>query len=321
MILFLHADDFGMSRHVTAGIVDGFSNGILTSTSILANAPGFDDGVAQWKGLETIRASGRLRSEARARLGDSTEQPFDLGVHLNLTQGSPITTGFPKELLNQQGQFPGIGGMFRRVIQAKSRWQIAIQNELSAQIGRVVDSGLSPTHLNGHQYVEILPAVSELIPELLQRFQIPIVRVALEPCVSNSLRCTSRPLINAAMALVKRHFAKAFHKQARHLRLACPTCFCGTGHAGRVTADLMLRFVQAAQGQANLEIGLHPGQAPLPSDMPEMNGGWFDPLSDLRPIELQMLQNVATAERLSAAGCILGRLASLNHPHIENPRH
>ena len=37
--IILHADDFGMNPAVTAGIVRGFEHGLLTSTSLLTNAP------------------------------------------------------------------------------------------------------------------------------------------------------------------------------------------------------------------------------------------------------------------------------------------
>ena len=31
----------------------------------------------------------------------------------------------------------------------------------------IIDHGVRPTHLNGHQYMELVPGVAELIPELL----------------------------------------------------------------------------------------------------------------------------------------------------------
>ena len=45
----------------------------------------------------------------------------------------------------------------------------------------VCDHGLRPTHLNGHQYIEMLPATAEIMPELMERFGIQVVRVAWEP--------------------------------------------------------------------------------------------------------------------------------------------
>ena len=85
-----HADDFGMNRAVTDGILQGFRQGLLTSTSLLANAPDAGRALAEWDRLEQDRRGGVLPSSAlRKRLGDP-DCPFDLGVHLNLTQGRPL---------------------------------------------------------------------------------------------------------------------------------------------------------------------------------------------------------------------------------------
>ena len=107
--LALHADDFGMNRAVSDGILHGFRHGLLTSTSLLANAPDAARALSHWKELLADQAAGRLPSaEVRRRLGDP-DCPFDLGVHLNLTQGRPLGGDrYPAELLDPQGRFPGV---------------------------------------------------------------------------------------------------------------------------------------------------------------------------------------------------------------------
>ena len=47
-----HADDFGMSRAASDGILHGFEHGLLTSTSLLANAPDAGRAMEQWPRLE-----------------------------------------------------------------------------------------------------------------------------------------------------------------------------------------------------------------------------------------------------------------------------
>ena len=59
--LVLHADDFGMSRAVTDGILRGFQYGLLTSTSVLVNAP--DAGRAA-RAMEGPRRATRHRGAA-----------------------------------------------------------------------------------------------------------------------------------------------------------------------------------------------------------------------------------------------------------------
>ncbi len=141
--LFLHADDFGMSRCITDGIIDAFANGVLTSTSMLMNAPEVNYGFEKWHWLEAERIAGRLQTTLRQQCGDSGVVPFDLGVHLNLSQGRPVTSEYPAELLDRNGCFPGIGTVFRKLFFGGERWRTAIRTELAAQIARLVDGAFS----------------------------------------------------------------------------------------------------------------------------------------------------------------------------------
>ena len=114
--LVLHADDLGMNPAVNAGIECAFAHGLLTSASILANGPACTEALRSWKRLQEAQCSGSLWStSARLKLGDGL-RPFDLGLHVNLTQGRPLTPGFPAELLDASGQFPGVFRLFQRLV-------------------------------------------------------------------------------------------------------------------------------------------------------------------------------------------------------------
>ena len=68
MKVIINADDFGMSRTVNQAIVDGYNNGILTSTCIMANMPSFEDAIRKLKDIEGI----------------------GLGIHLNIIEHKTI---------------------------------------------------------------------------------------------------------------------------------------------------------------------------------------------------------------------------------------
>src|SRR3974390_2075132 len=98
----LHADDFGFNRAIDAGIVRGFEDGLLTSTSLLANAPEAASALDAWRQLAARQSERILPSMPRRQALGDRDQPFDLGVHLNLTQGRPLTgQNFPDELLDK----------------------------------------------------------------------------------------------------------------------------------------------------------------------------------------------------------------------------
>lgn len=300
-----------MNAAVNRGIMTGFSHGLLTSASVLANGPGFGEAVAHWKGLEQARVTGRLRSaETRRALGDRGDSPFDLGVHLNLSQGAPLTPAFPAACLDDAGCFAGIGRLLRVLTLNPAGVGAAIGRELAAQIARVVDAGLHPTHLNGHHYVELIPALRELIGALARRFHIPVVRVARERHVWLALRDHPAPVTNLCLAIVKSGLARRLHRRVPP-PLAFADVFCGTAHAGRVSAGLLRRSVGGLRPGSTLEVGLHPGEAAGPTPSRARTDGWGDPLAALRPSELALAQSPQLVDLLADARVQLGRLAWL----------
>jgi chitin disaccharide deacetylase len=308
--LALHADDLGMNRAVSDGILRGFQNGLLTSTSVLANAPDVARALEQWKSLEADRAAGRLPSvAARERLGD-LNSPFDLGVHLNLTQGRPLSSRYPPELLDSKGRFPGVFTLFARLRSTGDRFHAAILAELDGQVQVVCDHGLRPTHLNGHQYIEMLPSVTTVLPKLFDRFGIDVVRVARERALLKSTVLRGRPW-SWPLACVKRAFATRFRARMHALGIAHPDVFFGTAHAGRVDLRLLRLFLASARDDQLVEIALHPGEeaGELPAE--GRTNGWHDPLGRIRPNELQMLTSAELVAAIEATNWRLGRLSQL----------
>ena len=83
--LIVNADDFGLTPGVNEGILRAFREGILTSTTLMANAPAFDDAVARTR-----------------------EHPdIDVGCHLVLVGGKSVAP--PEEipsLAKRNGDLP-----------------------------------------------------------------------------------------------------------------------------------------------------------------------------------------------------------------------
>jgi predicted glycoside hydrolase/deacetylase ChbG (UPF0249 family) len=304
----LHADDFGMNAAVNAGIVQAFRDGLLTSTSILANAPAVSDACAAWPSLMAELREGAIPSATIRRQAGDTLRPFDLGVHLNLTQGRPLTSNYPAELLGEQDQFPGIGLVFRKLRTEQSRFRQAVLNELQAQVERVQSLGVEPTHLNGHQYVEMVPEVASLIPDLAAKYSIPIVRLAKEGSLARTVLSQGR-VVSFAVALVKRYFAGRFQKHIEREGLIAPSQFFGTSHAGHVDKATLIKFLTFASPRGCTEIGLHPGVAAIES--PLVTDDWYDPLAAARPTELEWLCKISTCGLFSDHGLRLGRLTDL----------
>lgn len=134
--LVVNADDFGFTRDVNQGIVEAHRNGILTATTLMACGAAFDDAV-------------RLARETPT---------LDIGVHLVLVGQPP----YPMTVA--------------RLMRAVALGRIAIYDELSAQVRKVVDAGLNPTHLDTHKHTHLLPPVLDAVARISEEFKIPWVR-------------------------------------------------------------------------------------------------------------------------------------------------
>jgi chitin disaccharide deacetylase len=156
--LIVNADDFGLHTDINQGIVRAFEGGIVRSTSIVACGAAFNEAIQFAKG--------------HSELG--------VGVHLTLVEERPV---LPRHrvpsLLGEEGRFyPGYRSVFRNFPGIRHD---EIRAEWTAQIERVFDAGIVPTHLDSHQHVHAFPSFSGIVLDLLRRFKIRYVRSHLIP--------------------------------------------------------------------------------------------------------------------------------------------
>lgn len=151
--LIINADDFGYFDCVSRGIMDLASQGVVTATGIMANGSHFD------ACLETISAVSAL----------------DLGVHLNITYGTPLTGRMASLVEQWGGRFPGKYQMGLGIL--SGRIGICdIEREWRAQIVRCLDSGITLRFLNSHEHIHMLPPLYRMVQRLAREFSIHHVR-------------------------------------------------------------------------------------------------------------------------------------------------
>lgn len=133
--LIINADDMGLSRGITEGIIAAHWQGVVTSTSLLVNQPETDHAV------EVLRQIPEL----------------GVGIHLNISEGTPVLP--PSKvptLVTADGHFHGLSEMARRL----SCWQASsteIEAEFRAQIQRMKRYGITPTHADCHHDLHLRP--------------------------------------------------------------------------------------------------------------------------------------------------------------------
>ncbi len=157
--LIINADDLGCNARRDRGILEAYQKGIVTSASILANGLSFNMAIEQVK-----------------------HSKLPVGVHLNLADGRALT-GPIKGLTDSSGNLPGKKEL-RRHLTANSFDPEEIRKELNRQIQCILEAGVQPDHLDGHQHCQLFPCLTTMVTELAREYGIPAMRSALPADVS-----------------------------------------------------------------------------------------------------------------------------------------
>lgn len=132
--LIVNADDFGKSEDVNRGIVESFKSGRINQTSVMVNMPFVDEAV---------------------RLAKDNGFFDKIGLHLNLTEGEPLTEDIRGcDRLCTNGIFSGtIIPDLRHGLKLTKAEYAAIEKEISAQIDKYIALGFPLMHLDSHHHV------------------------------------------------------------------------------------------------------------------------------------------------------------------------
>jgi predicted glycoside hydrolase/deacetylase ChbG (UPF0249 family) len=212
--LIPNADDFGYTRDVNEGIIHAHRQGILTATTLMATGAAFDHAVALARENPTL----------------------DVGVHLVLV-GSE---GFAPTVLE--------------LIQQIARRRIRIYDELAAQVRKVQNAGIRPTHLDTHKHTHLLPPVLSAVARIACEFQIPWVRRPFDLPLHGGNVPWQRQAISKTLG-----FARAgFHRVLT--RYGCRTTdhFAGFQLTGHYDAAELARLIRHLP-EGVTEFMCHPG--------------------------------------------------------------
>jgi predicted glycoside hydrolase/deacetylase ChbG (UPF0249 family) len=195
-VVLINADDFGMSAEVNDAVAWAWQQRLISSASLMANMPGFEQACA------LARSNGLVRR---------------LGVHLNLTEGVPLTREIREiEVLCQGGEFAACR---RPVVWLSRRERRAIKAEFEAQINACFDKGINPVHLDSHHHVHTAWPIGRIVLGLAQRFGVCRVRLA-ENC--------------RRIGVAKTIYKDAFNWIVRTRGLSSVSRFCGCDTAESV---------------------------------------------------------------------------------------
>jgi chitin disaccharide deacetylase len=222
--LIVNADDYGYFPCVSRGIIELAQTNCVTATGILANRADLN---TQLHWLDIV-------------------PQLQLGVHLNLTSGQPLTSAMREKLAPWQGRFLNAYQMSWLLLSGKLSITV-VRDEWGAQIEACCSKPL--VFLNSHEHIHMLPMLFPVVLELAKIYNIPHVRLTradwLAPftkaaCLRNSVMQTLQ-LINQYQ-----------------LKTAVPL-FLGLSHSGKLNIDVLARLFASLKAGQCYELMCHPG--------------------------------------------------------------
>jgi len=238
--VILNADDFGLTPGVNEGIVRAHRDGILSSTTLMANGLAFGDAVALAK--------------ENPKLG--------VGCHLVLIGGRPVAPAEKvQSLIDRNGNLPStLPGFVAKVSSGKIR-KDEIATELRAQIEKIRAAGIEPTHVDTHKHTHAHPRVLSVVCQVAKECGINRIRQPIES-LRNSWQTTASDREGTSAQFVAaaavRSIAPKFRATLKKFGMTTPQHFLGLAMTGKVGPQTLRKMVESL-ADGTTEIMFHPG--------------------------------------------------------------
>lgn len=166
MSLIINADDFGISKDVNSAIVECFALKKIQRTTLLVNGNETDEAV---------------------KLSKSNGFFHDVGLHINIVEGVPITKEIRRtKLCKADGTFDEAyfkNSLHRFVIPIGIKK--ALITEIGAQMDRYLEFGFDLKHIDSHQHTHINLSVLFIVLKMASEHGFKTIRLARNIPITN----------------------------------------------------------------------------------------------------------------------------------------
>jgi hopanoid biosynthesis associated protein HpnK len=270
--LIVSADDFGLTEKVNDGIAAAHRDGIITSASLLANGRAFASAA------EILRSNPNL----------------DAGLHLNLTEGEPVTEG---------SMIPSLAGRSGFLYHSPAKLALAvlrhrvrisdIEREIRSQLEKILKAGVRLTHVDGHKHLHVAPSIFAAIARIAPEYGIKAVRTTVERCPL--LRFLLKRHRSASAQILKQYVSgrmlsaafRVSEKVNRVQGLMSPICIYGITQTGFMDDLDVVTAIARDVSPGVSEMMFHPG--------------YVDEQLEMLPTRLRLQRERETAMLTSAA--------------------
>jgi predicted glycoside hydrolase/deacetylase ChbG (UPF0249 family) len=245
--LIINADDFGLTPGVNRAIAEAQQRGIVTSATLMANGPAFDNAAALARSL----------TNATPR--------FSVGCHVVLLDGEAL---LPPDSVPSLLQPAAPNRHFRRKLNdfvvASFRGKLQpqeIEAEAAAQFRRLQSAGIQPSHFDTHKHAHMFPAVLRPLLRAARSCGVPALRNPFGqvwPLPFADLLRRRRLWLRLAELNVLRNFAARFRREVEAHGLRTTDGSLAVLVTGALDLRLFERIIERLP-EGTWEFVCHPG--------------------------------------------------------------
>lgn len=282
--LVVTADDFGLDASITQGIIKAHTEGIVTATSVLVNAP---------------------HSSAAFQLAKTLPR-LEFGLHLAIVESKALNKQAKTiiEKIPYFGPEPCLISHWQKFIPKFMLGRITLselEREFELQFELFLKHFSHIPFINGTQHLHLLPRVQDLVLKLAQKYQVKAIRSPIHYIEASS----GKKIISTAVML---YLGRKLYRKALAKNIKCLKDMAGFDVSGMMNEDDLAFFLESLRPGIT-EICCHPGfhsldlQKQLPHNY--QNFAW--------ETELQALTSERVKKIIKNRGVVLTNFSQVTH--------
>jgi len=236
--LIINADDLGLTSGINRAIVEGHQDGVVTSATLMANGPAFQDGVQLSRSVPKL----------------------SVGCHIVLTDGAPVLDGFQVSTL-VEGQPVRFRDPLSKVVLAAIAGRLdqeQIEVEAEAQIRKLQSVGIVVSHFDSHKHTHLLPQILRPLLRAAKACGVPAVRNPFGPVRFGDIRNRPRLWKRFGEIKVLSPLAAKFQRATEQAGLKTPDGTLGIVCTGALDESLFHSILRSLP-PGTWEFVCHPG--------------------------------------------------------------
>jgi chitin disaccharide deacetylase len=237
--LIINADDFGLTPGINRSILELHRAGVLTSATLMASGPAFEDAIAIAK----------------------TNPTLGVGCHLVFTDGTPVSAPehIPTLIGPDRKTFrPSLVDFIRALLLGQIREEDIVR-EAYAQITRLAFAGLKVTHIDTHKHTHLFPRMANLLLKVAKGSSIPAIRNPFEPAFTRRLAHAS--LKRRAQIRILNSLESRFQRlpEIRNHDVTTTEGTIGVSATGNLNPQTLAQILTTLPQEGSFELVCHPG--------------------------------------------------------------